>query len=150
MNKKFSFLIKFPGKIQYIIVMNDNTVERRSYTAMEGDSPLGLSQELDYINSADAEEIDTGIRKTIMDVRLSILAMGLGLAKIKSESLYKDLGFRSMLEYIDDLSAGTKMNRSGIYNWLYIGEAYIKYKDELDRIGFSEIDACDVEIVNYH
>ena len=115
--------------------MNDNTVKHLS-TAMEGDSPLRL----DYINSANAAEIDFGIRKTIIDVRLSILAMGLGLAKIRSEGLYKELGWKSMLEYIDSLSADAKMNRSGIYNWLYIGEAYIKHKDELDRIGFTESD----------
>jgi len=45
-----------------------------------------------------------------------------------------------MLEYVDNLTADTKMYRSGIYNWLNIGEAYIKYKPELEQIGFSESD----------
>ena len=94
----------------------------------------------DYVNSDDVIEIDMGIRNTIMGVRLSILTMGLGLAKIKAKGLYKDLGFRSMLEYIDSLSIDTKMNRSGIYNWLTIGEAYIKHKTELEQIGFNESD----------
>ena len=97
-------------------------------------------QSLDYINSDDAAEIDMGIRNTIIGVRLSILTMGLGLAKIKSKGLFKALGFKSMLAYIDNLSNDTKMNRSGIYNWLYIGEAYIKYRSELEQIGFSESD----------
>ena len=93
---------------------------------------------LDYINSNDAAEIDTGIRDTILGVRLSILSMGLGLAKIRSKGLFKTLGFRSMSEYIDSLSADTKMHRSGIFKWLNIGEAYIKYRNELEQIGFNE------------
>ena len=97
-------------------------------------------QGLDYVNSDDAAEIDMGIRDTIMGIRLSILTMGLGLAKIKSKGFFKALGFRSMLEYIDSLSTETKMNRSSIYNWLNIGEAFIKYKAELEQIGFSEND----------
>ena len=99
-----------------------------------------LYQQLDYLNSDDAAEIDMGIRNSIMRVRLSILAMGLGLAKIKSNRLFKKLGFRSMLGYVNGLSNDTKTRRSGIYNWLKIGEIYIKYKDELQQIGFSESD----------
>ena len=45
-----------------------------------------------------------------------------------------------MLRYIDSLSIDTKMYRSTMYNWLNIGEAYIKHREELDRIGFSEND----------
>ena len=105
-----------------------------------GLSPQVQCQGLDYVNSDDAMEIDMGIRDTIIGVRLSILTMGLGLAKIKSKALFRALGFRSMLEYVDSLSADTKMYRSGIYNWLNIGEAYIKYKPELEQIGFSESD----------
>ena len=96
------------------------------------------SGSLNYINSDDALVIDMGIRDTILGVRLSILTMGLGLAKIKSKRLFKNLGFRSMLEYINNLSTDTKMYRSGIYNWLNIGEAYIKYRNELEQIGFNE------------
>ena len=93
---------------------------------------------LGYINSDDAAEIDMGIRNTILGIRLSILTMGLGLAKIRSKGLFKALGFRSMSEYIDNLSTDTKMHRSGIYKWLNIGEAYIKYRNELEQIGFNE------------
>ena len=115
--------------------MSNITTDQTSY--ME---PEKYHQGLDYINSDDAAKIDMGIRDTIMGVRLSILTMGLGLAKIKSKGLFKALGFRSMLEYVDSLSADTKMYRSGIYNWLKIGEAYIKYRSELEQIGFSESD----------
>jgi hypothetical protein len=51
---------------------------------------------LDYANSDDAAEIDSGIRETIKGVRLSILAMGIGLATIKAQGLYIDLKYHSM------------------------------------------------------
>jgi len=94
----------------------------------------------DYINSGNATEIDKGIRDTIKGIRLSILAMGIGLAKIKSNGLYRDLKSRSMSEYIERLCDETKMERRGIFNWLYIGEAYLKYRSELEMIGFSDND----------
>jgi hypothetical protein len=95
---------------------------------------------LDYANSDDAMEIDQGIRETIRGVRLSILAMGIGLAKIKARGLYVDLGFRSNAKYLESLCEQTQMDRSSLHNWLYIGEAYLKYRKELERIGFSEED----------
>ena len=95
---------------------------------------------LDYANSGNAAEIDKGIRDTIGGISLSILAIGIGLARIKSLGLFTDLNSRSMTEYIEHLSTETKMDRSSIYNWLNIGEAYIKYKDELDTIDFKDSD----------
>ena len=95
---------------------------------------------LDYVESDDPIEIDRGIRDTIMGVRLSILTMGLGLARIKSEGLFRKMKFRSMRAYIDSLCEETKMDHSSIYNWLGIGETYIKYRSELDLIGFSDKD----------
>jgi hypothetical protein len=98
------------------------------------------STSLDYVNSDDAAEIDTGIRETIKGIRLSILAMGVGLAKIKSRGLYADLRYHSMNKYIEALCEETQMYRSSIHNWLYIGEAYLNYRKDLERIGFSEAD----------
>jgi hypothetical protein len=95
---------------------------------------------LDYANSEDAAEIDAGIRETIRGIRLSILAMGIGLAKIKAGGLYVDLHHRSMAKYIESLCDEFQMERSGLHNWLYAGEAYLKYRKELERVGFSEED----------
>jgi hypothetical protein len=95
---------------------------------------------LDYANSDDAAEIDAGIRETIRGVRLSILAMGIGLAKIKAKGLYIDLKYHSMAKYIESLCEQTQMDRSSLHNWLYIGEAYLKYRKELERVGFSDAD----------
>jgi hypothetical protein len=95
---------------------------------------------LDYANSDDARELDNGIRETIKGVRLSILAMGIGLAKIKEGALFADLQYHSLAKYIEQLAADTHMDRSGIFNWLYIGEAYLKYRRELERIDFTDDD----------
>ena len=90
--------------------------------------------------TGNASEIDRGIRDTINGIRASILAMGMGLARIKAEGLYRELNCRSMMEYIDRLCDDTKMYRGSIYNWLYIGEAYIKYRKDLEQVGFSDSD----------
>ena len=107
------------------------------YVDTQGE-PQSVTAMVDGI--CEAEEIDRGIRDTINGIRVSILAMGLGLAKIKSQGLYKDLGFQSMARYIQRLCDDTKMDHSSIYNWLYIGEAYIKYQNDLEQIGFNDSD----------
>jgi len=95
---------------------------------------------LDYAHSDDATEIDIGIRETIKGVRLSILAMGLGLAKLKAKGLYIDLHFRSMNDYLEGLCDEMQVERSTAHNWLYIGETYAKYRKELERVDFSDAD----------
>ena len=90
--------------------------------------------------SGEAEELNRGIRDSIKGRRLSIIAMGLGLASIKAKNLYSDLGCQSMTQYIQRLCDETKMDRSSIFKWLYIGEAYRKYQNNLEEIGFSDSD----------
>ena len=96
--------------------------------------------QLDYVNSNDAAEIDTGIRETIKGVRLSILAMGMGLAKIKAKGLYVDLNYRSMMDYLENLCDEMQIDRSTAHYWLQIGEAYTKYRRDLEKIDFSDAD----------
>ena len=95
---------------------------------------------LDYAVSDDAAEIDRGIRDTIKGVRLSILAMGMGLAKLKAKGLYIDLRYRSMNDYLENLCEEMQIERSTAHNWLYIGEAFIKYRRELERVDFTDAD----------
>ena len=95
---------------------------------------------LDYINSDDAAEIDAGIRDTIKGVRLSILAMGMGLARLKEKGLFIDLNYHSMNDYLEKLCDDMQIERSTAHNWLYIGEAYAKYQREFERIEFSDAD----------
>jgi hypothetical protein len=95
---------------------------------------------LDYANSDNAAEIDAGIRETIKGVRLSILAIGIGLAKIKAKGLYVDLKYHSIAQYLESLCEQTQMDRSSLHNWLYIGESWLKYRKDLETVGFSEED----------
>ena len=88
---------------------------------------------LDYANSDDAAEIDAGIRETIKGVRLSILAMGIGLAKFKAKGLYVDLNYHSMNDYLESLCDEMQVERSTAHNWLYIGEAWLKYRRDLGQ-----------------
>ena len=107
---------------------------------VQPEQSITASIALDYIESDNAVEIDKGIRETIRGIRVSILAMGLGLVNMKAKSLYKNLGFDNLTQYIQRLSDETKMDRSNIFSWLRIGEAYIKYQCDLKQIGFSDND----------
>jgi hypothetical protein len=90
--------------------------------------------------AGEALETDREIRETITGMRPSVLAMSLGLVKMKTKGLYKELDCSSMAQYIRLLCNDTQMDRSSIYNWLCIGEAYLKYKDDLETIGFGDDD----------
>ena len=87
-----------------------------------------------------AFEIDRGIRDTIRGYRVSILSLGLALTKVKAEGLFKTLGCKSMTAYIRRLSDECQMDRSSVFNWLYMGQAYSKYQAELEEAGFGEHD----------
>ena len=95
---------------------------------------------LDYIDSNSAAEIDAGIRESIKGVRMSIVAMGLGLAKLKAKGLYTDLNYHSMNDYLEALCDDMQIDRSTAHNWLHIGEAWVKYQKELEKIEFTEED----------
>ena len=95
---------------------------------------------LDYVKSTDPVVIDQGIRDIIRGVNLSIMAMGIGLARIKSERLYLKLGFKNMFSYIKHICEETKAEFGTMYNYLNIGVTYLKHKDDLEKIGFCEND----------
>jgi len=95
---------------------------------------------LDFAYSQDAAEVDSGIRETIRGVKISIMAMGIALYRVDVSGLFIDLGFKKFGEYIDHLAEDTGMARTSLYNWEYIGEAYIKHRAELDKIGFNDDD----------
>ena len=119
-------------------VISTNTIistnNQDTNTVPEGRIPL------DYSESENALEIDRGIQDTIRGIRLSILAMGLGLAKIKAKKFYKDLGYKNISAYINNLADKNHLDRANIFTWLYMGEAYIKYQNELEEAGFTESD----------
>jgi hypothetical protein len=45
-----------------------------------------------------------------------------------------------MNDYLEALCDEMQVERSTAHNWLYIGEAYIKYRRDLERIEFSDAD----------
>jgi hypothetical protein len=93
------------------------------------------------IYTENALAVDREVRDSITVMRSSVLEMSLGLAKIKNECLYRELGFQFMSHYVARLCEETKMDRSSINKWLKIGQAYEKYREELERIGFGENDS---------
>ena len=95
---------------------------------------------LDFVYSVNATEVDAGIRETIRGVKLSIMAMGIALYRVDVSCLFIDLGFKKFGEYIDHLAEDTGMARTSLYNWEYIGEAYITHRADLEKIGFSDYD----------
>jgi hypothetical protein len=66
--------------------------------------------------------------------------MGIVLYRLNVAGLYIDLGFRKFGEYIDKLVEDTGMSRANLYNWVYIGEAFVTHRTELEKIGFSDDD----------
>ena len=98
------------------------------------------SLSLDYAASDDAKEIDTGIRETIKGVRLSILVMGLALAKLKDDELFIDLQYHSMNDYLEKLCDDMQIEKTTVYNWLHIGETYLRYRKDLEKIKFTDED----------
>jgi hypothetical protein len=97
---------------------------------------------LDFAYSHDAAVVDAGIKETIRGVKLSIMAMGIALYRVDVSGLFIDLGFRKFGEYIDHLADESGMARTSLYNWEYIGEAYITHRGDLDRIGFTDDDGA--------
>jgi hypothetical protein len=95
---------------------------------------------LDFAYSNDAGTVDAGIKETIRGVKLSIMAMGIALYRVDVSGLFIDLGFKKFGEYIDHLADESGMARTSLYNWEYIGEAYIKHRADLDRVGFTDDD----------
>ena len=70
------------------------------------------------------------ISKEISDLPLSILAMSVRLAKIRTKCLYRSLDCQNMAQYVQRLCEDTKMDQSNIYKWLYFGEAYLNDMEE--------------------
>ena len=124
-------------KTDIIETANDNP---GVFVNLPSKEPIPVLMLLGYAESDNAAEIDRGIRETIRDIRISVLAMGVGLANMKAKGLYKDLGCKNLTEYIQRLSDETKMDRSNIFSWMRIGEAYIRNKSDLEQIGFTDSD----------
>jgi len=96
--------------------------------------------DLDFAYSESAEELDKGVRETIQGMKMSILATGVALYRIQAAEYFADLGYKRFGLYVDKLANDMSMTRANIYNWVYIGEAYIKNRTELEKVGFNNED----------
>ena len=83
-------------------------------------------------------EIDRGIRETIRGLGLSVLAIGLALVRVKAEKIFLELNFRNLTAYIEDLARESKYDRATVFCWLKIGETWLKYREELQDMGYNE------------
>jgi len=117
-------------------IKNEYDGPRKLTKAIKNTSPI----QLDFVYSQDPVEVDAGIRAAIRGVKLSIMAMGIALYRVDVSGLFIDLGFKKFGEYIDHLAEETGMARTSLYNWEYIGEAYVTHRADLDKIGFSDDD----------
>ena len=97
-----------------------------------------LSTDLSF--SQDPVVLHGSILGTISTLEYSLLSIGLGLVKIKEDSLFKTLGFKNMSAYVLYLAHITGKDRSSIYKWLQIGELYLKYQEQLGKAGFTGKD----------
>ena len=117
-------------------IKNEYDGPRKLTKAIKNTSPI----QLDFVYSQDPVEVDAGIRAAIRGVKLSIMAMGIALYRVDVSGLFIDLGFKKFGDYIDHLAEETGMARTSLYNWEYIGEAYVTHRADLDKIGFSDDD----------
>ena len=118
------------------VIKNEYDGPRKLTKAMKNPGPI----QLDFVYSQDPVEVDTGIRAAIKGVKLSIMAMGIALYRVDVSGLFIELGFKKFGEYIDHLAEETGMARTSLYNWEYIGEAYINHRADLEKIGFNDDD----------
>ena len=81
--------------------------------------------------------LDRVIRDSILNMGPPILTSCIGIAEMKVHSLYKDLGFTKMAQYIKGLTEEKRITKGKIYRWLYIGQEYLKYRETLEEIGFN-------------
>ncbi|MCL2094397.1 MAG: hypothetical protein FWH12_09435 [Treponema sp.] len=96
-----------------------------------------LSNTLSFVSSSEPDLLHWGILRTVGDVDQSILALGLALYRVKTEKLYKALGYKNLSAYMEALALALGRDRSCVYKWLKIGKIYVIYQKELSQIGFS-------------
>jgi len=89
---------------------------------------------------ADGPSLNEAVLGIIRGLDQSILHIGLALDQIRKDKLHKDLGYRFMSHYIQDLCETTSKDRSSIYSWLKMGEVYNKHKKDLEKAGFGPRD----------
>ena len=94
----------------------------------------------EYSISLKSQKKERSTCKTLSGLPFPSLPMGIGLAAVESECLYRHIGYACMSEYIEKLCEDGRMDINTAYHWLYIGETYLKHLKDLRYINFAEND----------
>lgn len=93
---------------------------------------------LDFVESENIIEIETGIRETLTGIALSKAALCKALANIDKKKLYKQVHAGSFLEYLD--MARIPLNYKTAKEYAKIGDTMHRHESELTEIDFREED----------
>ena len=93
---------------------------------------------LDFIESDNIHEVETGIRETLAGIALSKAALCKALANIVTKKLYTQVEARSFFEYLE--MGRIPLNYKTAKEYAKIGDAMLRYNDELESVHFKEED----------
>jgi hypothetical protein len=93
---------------------------------------------LDFVESENIHEIETGIRETLAGIALSKAALCKALANIDTKKLYKQVQAGSFLEYLE--MARIPLNYKTAKEYAKIGDTMLRFREELTSVNFREED----------
>ena len=93
---------------------------------------------LDFVESDNIHEIETGIRETLTGITLAKGALCKALANIDKKKLYTQVNSRSFLEYLE--MARIPLNYKTAKEYAKIGDTMLRYNEELFSVNFREED----------
>ncbi len=93
---------------------------------------------LDFVESENIHEIETGIRETLSGIALSKAALCKALANIDTKKLYKQVQAGSFLEYLE--MARIPLNYKTAKEYAKIGDTMLRFREELTSVDFREED----------
>jgi hypothetical protein len=126
--------------VQFGVIMND--VIPNKYDGPRKPAKKSILFSLDFANSNDPAVLDNGIRETMRGMNLSAMAVSRALYRLCASGDYTDLGYKSKGAYIDSLVKETGHSRAIFYRWIETGEIAAKYRNELEKIAFSDDDGA--------
>jgi hypothetical protein len=93
---------------------------------------------LDFVESENIHEIETGIRETLSGIALSKAALCKALANIDTKKLYKQVKAGNFLEYLE--MARIPLNYKTAKEYAKIGDTMLRFREELTSVDFREED----------
>lgn len=93
---------------------------------------------LDFVESEDIREIESGIRETLSGITLSKAALCKALANIDKKRLYTQVGAKNFMEYLE--MARIPINYKTAKEYAKIGDTMLRYDSELTSVDFREED----------